>query len=129
MFKVYLMDTGLLISMFGLESQRKIILQDLGIAKGGLYENIVAIQLQQLKRELYYYDRRSMLEIDFITTLDGEVLPMEVKSGDNLRARSLSTLLKEGMIQKGIRVSSKQPDYGSTILTVPFYLIAVLLNN
>lgn len=128
-FKVYLIDTGLLIGMFGLDAQKAILLDHLGIAKGGLYENIVAIQLLQMKRELYYFDRRSTLEIDFITTYQGGVLPVEVKSGDNTRSRSLSTLLEEGTITRGIRISHKLPDYGARVQMIPFYLLASYLNQ
>jgi uncharacterized protein len=127
MFKVYLLDTGLLISMYGLETQRKILLNDIGVAKGALYENVIATQLQQVHRELYYYDRRSTLEVDFIIIYDGVILPIDVKAGSHSRSRSLSTLLSEGEVSKGLRLTTKQPEYGSHVMTIPVYLIRALM--
>jgi len=126
-FKVYLMDTGLLISMFGKESQQRILLNDLGIAKGGLYENIIALELIHLQRPLYYFDRRSTLEIDFIDIYQNEIIAIEVKSGENTRSRSLKTLLDEGEITQGLRVFSKKCSKNDNIESIPFYLFSFKL--
>lgn len=121
-FKLYLMDIGLLVSMLGIEAQTKILLNDLGIAKGAIYENIIAITLKQNDYEPYYYERSSGLEIDFVIVKNTSVVAIEVKSSDNVRSKSLNTIIEQKAVQKGIKISSKNISYDNDIYRVPLYL-------
>lgn len=121
-FKLYLMDIGLLVSMLGIEAQTKILLNDLGIAKGAIYENIIAITLKQNDYEPYYYERSSGLEIDFVIVKNTSVVAIEVKSSDNVRSKSLNTIVEQKAVQKGIKISSKNISYDNDIYRVPLYL-------
>lgn len=121
-FKLYLMDIGLLVSMLGIEAQTKILLNDLGIAKGAIYENIIAITLKQNDYEPYYYERSSGLEIDFVIVKNTSVVAIEVKSSDNVRSKSLNTIVEQKAVQKGIKISSKNITYDNDIYRVPLYL-------
>lgn len=120
-FKIYLMDTGLLVSMLGKEAQRLLLMNELGIAKGAIYENIIATILKYNNHELYYYERSSGLEIDFIIEKDAKVVALEVKSGENTKSRSLQTLLQDNLIDYGIRLSRKNFNDGETIKSIPLY--------
>lgn len=120
-FKIYLMDTGLLVSMLGKEAQRLLLMNDLGIAKGAIYENIIATILKYNNHELYYYERSSGLEIDFIIEKDAKVVALEVKTGENTKSRSLQTLLQDNLINYGIRLSRKNFNDGKIIKSFPLY--------
>lgn len=121
-FKIYLMDTGLLISQMGQEAQRLLIMNDLGIAKGAIYENIIAVILKQSGHNLYYYERNSGLELDFIIEKDTKVVAVEVKSGENTRSKSLQTILENKSIDYGIRLSRKYYSDDNNIKSYPLYL-------
>ncbi len=120
-FKVYLFDTGLLVSMLGVDAQQLLLMNELQIAKGAIYEHIIATILKMNNHSLYYYERKSGLKIDFITTVKQKVVAVEVKSGENTKSKSLNTLLKEEFIDYGIRLSRKK--YGATknIKSWPLY--------
>ena len=54
-----------------------------GFAKGGIYENLVAQMLVSNGYKLYYYKSGEDSEIEFVIEKDGEVVPVEVKAGNN----------------------------------------------
>ncbi len=93
-FKIYLRDTGLLISMLDEEAQDDLRAnQNLGVYKGALYENIVGEALVKSGCQLYYYKRdNSTLEEDFFVRTKDSLVPVEVKAGSN-RSKSLQTLI------------------------------------
>ncbi len=84
-FKLYLNDTGLLCYLYGDETKLAILNNNLkGHVKGGIYENIIAESLLKKGYKLYYYKTsNSTLEIEFIIEKNGEVLPIEVKAGND----------------------------------------------
>jgi len=125
-FKIYLNDIGLLSSMYEIDSQNEILNGELGIAKGAIYENLVAQMLYNLKYKLSYYQTLT-LEIDFIINYHSFVTAIEVKSGTNTKSKSLSTLFNAKMINKGIRVSSKNFGKSQNLLIIPFYLLEEIL--
>ena len=73
-FKVYMRDTGLLLSMLDDGSQEDIIDGNLGIYKGAIYENIIADILAKKGKKLYYFEYNSTLEVDFITRYEKEAM-------------------------------------------------------
>ena len=83
-FKLYINDTGLLTQLYGRETKIAILNGTLkGNAKGGIYENIIAEQLVKNGFNLHFYKPNSEQEIEFIIEKDGQVLPVEVKAGNN----------------------------------------------
>lgn len=84
-FKLYMNDTGLLCHLYGNETKLAILNNTLkGNAKGGIYENIISEALIKKGYKLYYYKSKdSTLEIEFIIEKNGEVLPIEVKAGND----------------------------------------------
>lgn len=120
-FKVYLLDSGLLVAMLGQDAQKLLLMNELGIAKGAIFENVIATILKVNGHNLYYYERSSGLEIDFITSVDTNILAIEVKSGDNTKSKSLQTLVADNIINVGIRLSRKNFGKGEKIISLPLY--------
>ena len=84
-FKLYMNDTGLLCHLYGNETKLAILNNTLkGNVKGGIYENVISEALLKKRYKLYYYKQSdSTLEIEFIIEKNGEVIPIEVKAGND----------------------------------------------
>lgn len=93
-FKIYMRDTGLLISMLEEGTQKAILEENLYINEGALLENICASEIAIKHSKLMYFERKSKLEIDFVLNLDGIVTVIEVKSGNNKQAKSLKSIVE-----------------------------------
>ena len=87
-FKLYLSDTGLLRSLSNLDYS-EILLDKNEMFKGVLAENYVACELYPKSKELYYYNF-DKYEIDFLIKIDGNIIPVEVKSGGRTNSKSLN---------------------------------------
>lgn len=94
-YKLYMKDTGLLVSMLDDEAQEDLRAnKNLGVYKGALYENIVGEAFSKCGYGLYYYKREdSTLEQDFFVRTKNKLVPVEVKA-TNGRAKSLKTLIQ-----------------------------------
>ena len=93
-FKVYMRDTGLLISMLEEGTQKAILDNDLYINQGALLENICAEEISTRHNKLMYFEKKSTLEIDFVLNINGKVTAIEVKSGKNKQAKSLKSIIQ-----------------------------------
>ena len=93
-FKVYMRDTGLLISMLEEGTQKAILDNDLYINQGALLENICAEEISTRHNKLMYFKKKSTLEIDFVLNINGKVTAIEVKSGKNKQAKSLKSIIQ-----------------------------------
>lgn len=122
-FKVYMKDTGLLMAMLEEGSQLEIINGNLGIYKGAIYENIIADIFHKSGKKLYYFEKNSTLEVDFIIRYNSEVTAVEVKSADNTKAKSLNSIMNNYKVKQGIKLSSKNVGYDDKgILSLPLYM-------
>ncbi len=65
-FKVYTADIGLLIEMLGPGTRADILQGNLGGFKGAIYENLMADTLHKKEQNLYYFQKDSGLELDFL---------------------------------------------------------------
>ena len=54
---------------------------------------------------LYYYRRDDRLEINFVTFLNGKIVPIEVKSSKNTKSISLSNIIERENLDYGIKLS------------------------
>ncbi len=96
MFKIYMLDTGLLLSLYDPELIGEIIRGSTGVNSGALAENAVAVALSLRGRGLYYYhDGKTRTELDFVIVVDGRVCAVEVKSGSNRACPSLNRAVKD----------------------------------
>lgn len=125
-FKVYLHDTGLLVSMLEDGSQEAVVNGDMGIYKGALYENSVAEAFTKAGVPLYYFERNSKIEIDFVTRLKGKACAVEVKSSANRRAKSMASALVNHGAQMGVKLSPNNLGEDGNVLTVPLYMTWLL---
>lgn len=89
--------------------------------KGGLTENYVFNQLTVNGLGLYYWTSGSQAEIDFITRLGEDIIPIEVKSTVNTRSRSLNTYINKFKPEYSIRISQKNFGFENGIKSVPLY--------
>jgi len=92
-FKVYMKDTGLLISMLEDGTQSALINEGLYINKGGILENIFAQELASRYDRLMYFERPGKLEVDFVLNINGIVTAIEAKSGNNKQSKSLYSVI------------------------------------
>ena len=98
--------------------------KNLGVHKGGLYENIVAEALVKSGYELYYYKKEdSTLEEDFFVRTIDDLVPVEVKATRGT-AKSLNTLIKNERydnIHYGIKLTSGNVGFSDDIYTFPYF--------
>jgi len=125
-FKVYMRDTGLLVAMLEDGSQANIIKGNLGIYKGAIYENVIADIFAKQGKKLYYFDKPNRLEVDFIIRQDDRPVGVEVKSGDNTKAKSLDSLVGFWGLSKGIKLTSGNLGACGKIETLPLYMAMFL---
>ena len=94
LFKLFQNDVGLLASQYADGIQLKIINGDDSINHGAIYENAVAQELLAHGFDLYYYNNKKRGEIDFLIEIDGEPVPVEVKSGKDYAVhRALANIM------------------------------------
>lgn len=133
-FKIYLADTGLMFYKFGIEPQlfldptmRPLLSSDL---RGALAENQVMQALSSRGLTTFYWMPSETVgqgEVDFILqTKRAEILPIEVKSGRNVKARSLKKLMHEGRSPYAVRLSEENfsrtvDDDGQELRGLPLY--------
>ncbi len=92
-FKIYVRDTGLLMSMYEEGIQKAILNDELYINEGAILENVCAEEIQTRYSDVMYYEKKSQLEIDFILNIDGIVTAIEIKSGNNKQSKSLNSIV------------------------------------
>ena len=116
-------DTGLLVSMFGIDSANKILTGNLGIYKGAIYENITAQVLSE-HHELYYFEPSAHNEIDFILNTNDGAIPIEVKSAENTKSKSLKAYIEKYHPVYAYRFSSNNVNTQDPIIkNYPLYML------
>ena len=127
-FKVYMRDTGLLISMLEDGTQFDVLLGRLYGYKGAIVENLVADFFAKMGRRLYYYHKDSGLEIDFVIRWRGQCTLVEVKSTTG-NAKSVKTILnhpEKYHVGGAIKLGDYNVGRAGQILTLPFYMAFLL---
>ena len=79
-FKIYMVDTGLFVSMLEDGTQFDILQGRLYGYKGAIFENLIADIFAKMGRKLYYFRKDSGLEVDFVIRYQGECVLVEVKA-------------------------------------------------
>lgn len=126
-FKLFVVDTGLLCAMSGL-SQSTIVNGNTIFTefKGALTEQYVLQQLI-LKHKPYYYSKsNSRMEIDFLIQDEENIIPIEVKAEENLRAKSLRLFVEEFDSKIAYRVSMSSYREESWMTNLPLYCVQML---
>lgn len=89
--------------------------------KGGLTENYVFNQLTENGLSLYYWTSGCQAEVDFITRIGEDIIPIEVKAKVNNRARSLVVYVERYKPSYAIRISQKNFGFENGMKSVPLY--------
>ena len=127
-FKLYMMDTGLLCSKLGITAN-VIINSQAGFDgfKGSLAENYIMQALVGNGFSPFYWSSPGKAELDFvIEDKQGNILPVEVKSSDNVKAKSLKSFISLYEPPFAIRVSAKNFGFENGIKSIPLYAMFCL---
>ena len=121
-FKIYVSDLGLLCAKKDLEvSDVLYMVEDLNDFKGGMVENYVDVQLTINGYKTYYWESERGAEIDFVIQRDGKLIPIEVKSADNTKAKSLKVYMETYKPAYAIKLSTKNFGFADKKKIVPLY--------
>jgi predicted AAA+ superfamily ATPase len=129
-FKIYMLDIGLLAAMTSLDIKTLI---DPGTAlfdhfKGALAEQYVLQELKALDKSLpifYWANSKGLSEVDFIIQKWNEIIPLEVKSGINLKAKSLKVFIDLFNPKIALRSSLAGFSRNGNLFEIPLYLIGM----
>lgn len=121
-FKLFVFDTGLLKHMAGIDNSA-ILLKSSYPFKGALTENYI---LQQLQGQFeiapqYYSDKNS--EIDFVLQNGTDIIPVEVKAGEDKSAPSFKRYVAENHPAAALRFSKRGYRKDGDITNLPLYLV------
>ena len=121
-FKIYVSDLGLLCAKKDLAANDILyMVEEINDFKGGMVENYVNVQLSINGYHTYYWESERGAEIDFIIQRDGQLIPIEVKSADNTRAKSLKVYMDTYKPAYAIKLSAKNFGFEDNKKTVPLY--------
>ncbi len=121
-FKIYVSDLGLLCAKKDLTANDILYMTDeINDFKGGMSENYVNVQLTINGYRTYYWESERGAEIDFIIQREGQLIPIEVKSADNTKAKSLNLYMENFKPAYAIKLSTKNFGFEDGKKTVPLY--------
>ena len=121
-FKIYVSDLGLLCAKKDLRPEDVLyMVEELNDFKGGMAENYVNVQLVINGYRTYYWESQRGAEIDFVIQREGQLIPIEVKSADNTKAKSLKVYMDTYKPVYGIKLSSKNFAFEDNKKVVPLY--------
>ena len=89
--------------------------------KGGMTENYVCSQLACWGHECYTWHSDGEAEMDFVIQREGQIIPVEVKSADNSKAKSLAIYIGRFKPEYAIKVSANNFGFANRIKTIPLY--------
>lgn len=121
-FKAYVSDSGLLCAKKDLIPNDVLyMVEELNDFKGGMVENYVNSQLIINGYTTYYWESERGAEVDFVIQREGKIIPIEVKSADNTRAKSLKVYMDTYKPEYAIKLSAKNFGFEDNKKTVPLY--------
>lgn len=121
-FKIYTSDLGLLCAKKDVMANDILYMADeLNDFKGGMAENCVNTQLLINGYTSYYWQSERGAEVDFVIQRNGQIIPIEVKSADNTRAKSLKVYVDAYKPAYAIKLSTKNFGFEDGKKTVPLY--------
>ena len=127
-FKVYMVDTGLFVSMLEDGTQFDILQGNLYGYKGAIFENLMADIFTKMKRKLYYFRKDTGLEVDFVIRYKGECVLVEVKAKDG-NTKSTKTILanpEKYHVYHAIKLGDYNVGRSKQLLTIPLYMAFLL---
>lgn len=129
-FKLYMSDVGVLRKLSKLPYE--VVLDatpNYKEFKGSMTENYVLCEiLKSVDDTAYYWSSGNTAEVDFIVQSSTEIVPIEVKSEKNVKARSLAEYRKKYTPKYSVKTSMKHETDGEEVLNIPLYLISRMAN-
>lgn len=132
LFKLFFSDVGLLTSCYSNQVKIAILNKEQSINNGALFENVVAQELLAKGHKEFYFNSKKQGELDFVIELDGEITPLEIKSGkDYKRHSALNNVLgtKEYGIEQAYIFSEGNVEVDEKRIYMPIYMIMFLENT
>ena len=133
LFKLFLNDVGLLAAAYGGNIQMRLLSKETNINYGAIYENLVAQELYAhgfpLEHDLFYFNSKKQGELDFVAEYEGDVLPIEVKSGkDYDRHRALANVMQneEYNIPRALVFCNENVQVKDRVVYLPIYMAMFL---
>ena len=123
-FKIYLNDVGLLRKMTDLDS--KVVIEGNRIFeefKGALTENYVLQMLLSTGLKANYFTFDNKYEIDFIIQYKNNIIPIEVKSSENINSISLKHYNEKYNPKVRIRFSMKNLQKDNNLINIPLFMV------
>lgn len=130
-FKIYMTDIGLLISMLEDGTQYDVLKGRLYTYKGAVIENLIADFLTKAGKKLYYFRKDSGLEVDFVIRWRDECTLLECKASDG-NIKSAKTILshpEKYHVYNAIKLCDKNVGQSNGIITFPLFLGAFLFDK
>ena len=121
-FKLYLSDVGILTELLEMPRNKILLNEDLKY-KGVITENYVANELKANGYSLYYWAENQVAEINFIIDTPEGVIPIEVKSDENKKSKSLNYYIEKNKPNYAIRISANNFGFANGIKSVPLYAV------
>ena len=123
--KLLLLDCGLLGAMSETPPEKLLVAENgMEESKGAFTENYMMSQLVATHdTSVFYYSNDAKLEIDFLIQHGSEIVPIEAKAEENLRAKSLSTFVASHSEMHGLRFSMSDYREQDWMTNVPLYAI------
>lgn len=128
-FKLFLPDVGLLGATMEIEPE-DVLLSNKALEeyKGALTEQYVCQQLVAAGKTPYYWTASGTAELDFVVTMKGTVVPLEVKAEENLRAKSLRVVYEKTGLH-GVRTSMSDYREQDWMTNVPLWAVGAYFEN
>ena len=130
-FKLYTTDIGLLIAMLDYGTQADILKGNLLDYKGAIFENLMADFLCKSGQKLYYFQKESGLELDFLVRYKGECTVLEVKAKSG-KTKSLKTVLGNKNVyhvNNAVKLGKYNVGREGEVLTIPLYMGFLIKDN
>ena len=127
-FKVYMRDCGLFISMLEDGTQFDVLQGNLARYKGAIFENLIADIFTKMGRKLYYFHKNSGLEVDFVIRYKGACTLVEVKasSGNTKSTKTILAHPEKYHVNSAIKLGDYNVGRSGEILTLPLYMAFLL---
>ncbi len=125
-FKLYLPDDGILYSMLHINYKQFVLDEKI---KETLYENHIAKTLVEGNYSLFYYQSEGKAEVNFVVqNRNGQILPIEITTKTNSKAKSLSVFMKKFTVLEGYRITENNFSTKKDIRYIPIYAVFCLNN-
>ena len=127
-FKVYMRDCGLFVSMLEDGTQYDILQGNLYGYKGAIFENLIADVFGKMGRKLYYFHKDSGLEVDFVIRYKGQCTLVEVKAstGNTKSTRTILRYPEKCHVSQAIKLGDYNVGRTEQLLTLPLYMAFLL---